>query len=84
MRQRRELARDLDGIDAKNVIETAHGQPRRAAATTASDAMQQHVANDGARGGGSGAANEPLKVATSPPGARRRVLRVDEWEDHDA
>ena len=85
MRQRRELARDLDGIDAKNVVETEHGRPRRAAATTAADAMQTHVANDGARGGGgSEAANEPLKVATSPPGARRRVLRVDEWDDDDA
>ncbi len=83
-RQRRELARDLDGIDAKNVVETEHGRPRRAAAVTASDAMQQHVANDGARGGGSGAADEPRKTATSPPGVRRRVLRVDEWDDDDA
>jgi hypothetical protein len=83
-RQRRELARDLDGIDAKNVVETEHGRPRRAAAATASDAMPQHVAVDAARGGGSGAADEPRKVASSPPGVRRRVLRVDEWEDDDA
>ncbi len=84
MWQRRELARDLDGIDAKNVVEAEHGRPRRAAAATASDAMQQHIANDGARAGGSGAADEPRQVASSPPGVRRRVLRVDEWEDDDA
>ncbi len=83
-RQRRELARDLDGIDAKNVVETEHGRPRRAAAATVSDAMPQHAAVDAARGAGSGAADEPRKVASSPPGVRRRVLRVDECEDDDA
>jgi hypothetical protein len=84
VRQRRELARDLDGIDAKNVVEAEHGRPRRAAAATASDAMPQHVANDGARGGGSGAADKERKNASSPSAVRRRVLRVDEWEDDDA
>ena len=83
-RQRRELARDLDGIDAKNVVETEHGRPRRAAAATASDALLQHVADDGPRGGGSEAADKERKMASSPPGVRRRVLRVDEWEDDDA
>ena len=72
VRQKRERARDLDGIDAKNVVD-AEVRPRRAAAATAD--ARQNVAYGGA--------GDERAAAASPPG-RRRVLRVDEWEDDDA
>ena len=76
VRQKRERARDLDGIDATNLID-AEVRPRRAAAAAA--VLAPDVAHTVAYGGAGAAAD----AASSPPG-RRRKLRVDEWEDDDA
>lgn len=76
MRRRRELARDLDGIDAKNVVETERGRPRRTDAATAS---YMHVARGAV--GGSGAADDEREATT--PAGRRRKLRLEDWEDDD-
>ena len=76
MRQKRERARDLDGIDAKNIVE---GRPRRDAVAMAADAPQNI-----AYGGTGGVADDARDAASSPPDARRRrVLRIDEWDDDD-
>ncbi len=113
VRKRRELAKDLEGIDTKNILATA-GRPRRAAAAAATEQARAYAAqeaddsdesssggggDDSDASGGEGAAPQPAAKpapaarapSASPAGGspdapprRKRVLRIDEWEDDDA
>ena len=78
VRQRRERARDLDGIDASNVVREGEVRLRRAAVA----AVAPIAAHAMAYGGAGAAVDEARDAALSPPG-RRRKLRVDEWDDDD-